>query len=268
MLPKTSAIDPVCGMAVDPQTAPAKTAHEGVEYYFCCTHCLKKFQADPAKYLHGKPEPMSLGSSLAAASQPGSKRRYVCPMDPDVASDKPGSCPKCGMALEPADVPAENEADPEQAKMVRLFWIAAAFGVPVVLCMLDMTANPGEQHEFSATIQAIFTTAIVLYCGSTFYKRAWTALAQGRLNMFSLIVLGVSTAYLYSLAQLLTGHSGHGDLYFESAAMIVVLVLLGQVLEGRARHATAAAVRQLAGLAPRPPGSSCPMAVSRICLWN
>jgi heavy metal translocating P-type ATPase len=251
MLHTTTTIDPVCGMSVDPQTAPAKTTFNSVEYYFCCTHCLAKFQADPQKYLHGTPEPMSLGTESAHAPRPGNKRQYVCPMDPDVVSDKPGPCPKCGMALEPAEVSAEDEADPEQAKMVRLFKLALFFSIPLILLSMR-TMLPGQEGRSSYPIvQAAQATLVLVLCGATFYRRAWTALTQGRLNMFTLIVLGVSTAYLYSMVALFRGLHGHGDLYFESAAMIIVLVLLGQVLEGRARHATAAAVRQLAGLAPK-----------------
>lgn len=251
MLPAPTAIDPVCGMSVDPQTAPARTTHDGVEYFFCCEHCRAKFQADPAQYLHGKPEPMSLGMASAPIPHPGTKRQYVCPMDPDVVSDKPGPCPKCGMALEPAEAPAADEVDPEQAKMVWRFKVALALSIPVIMQSMEAMVRGHEGPSWHPVVQAVLTTLVITYCGGTFYHRAWIALIQGRLNMFTLIVLGVSTAYLYSVVALFRGHHGHGDLYFESAAMIIVLVLLGQVLEGRARHATTAAVRQLAGLAPK-----------------
>src|SRR5450631_2743394 len=108
-MPEPTAIDPVCGMTVDPKSAPAQTTHQGTTYYFCCSHCLKKFDADPNKYLHGKPEPMSLRIAPAPPAVPGTKRQYICPMDPEVVSDRPGPCPKCGMALEPSDIAAEDE---------------------------------------------------------------------------------------------------------------------------------------------------------------
>lgn len=250
MTPATTPIDPVCGMSVDPNSAAGRTTHQGVQYFFCSTHCLAKFQADPERYLHGEPEPMTLGAMPATHAGPMAKR-YVCPMDPDVESDKPGACPKCGMALEPAEPPAEEERDPEQTRMLRLFWLSLLLGVPVlVLAMGPMLAGFGMGLG-NAIGQAILTTLVIAICGGVFYQRAWTALMRGGLNMFSLIVLGVSTAYVYSLVELVQGHYGHGDIYFESAAAIIILVLLGQVLEGRARHATAAAVRQLAGLAPK-----------------
>jgi heavy metal translocating P-type ATPase len=253
-------IDPVCGMNVDPSAAPAQTTYQGATYYFCCPHCLKKFEADPRKYLSGQPESMALGLGHAPTAPPGTKRQYICPMDPEVLSDRPGPCPKCGMALEPKDVPAEEEADPEQAKMLRLFWIALAGSVPVlVLSMGPMLLGHMHVPWWNAWTQAVLTTLVVAFCGKTFYQRAWTALQQGHFNMFTLIVLGVSTAYLYSLFAIFW--SGlfpddvqrhlHLEPYFESAATIIGLVLLGQVLEGRARQATTAAVRQLAGLAPK-----------------
>ena len=253
----SEAIDPVCGMAVDPATAPAQTTHQGTTFYFCCAHCLKKFEADPLKYLHGKPEPMSLGMAPPTVAPPGTKRQYICPMDPEVLSDKPGPCPKCGMALEPKDVPAEDEADPEQARMLRLFWTALAASVPVlILSMGEMVLGreilPPTGNDWT---QALLTTLVVVYCGGTFYQRAWTALRQGHFNMFTLIVIGVSAAYLYSLLAVLWPglfpHEARHHRNFESAATIIVLVLLGQVLEGRARQATTAAVRKLAGLAPK-----------------
>ena len=261
MPPENLAIDPVCGMKVDPATAPAKTTHDGTTYYFCCTHCLHKFEADPQKYLHGPPEPMTLAFKSDTAPAAGTKRQYICPMDPEVLSDRPGACPKCGMALEPKDVAADDEADPEHALLVWKFWIALALTAPIwILSMLLMAPNHDIlEPRLNGSIQALLTTLVLGYSGAILYQRAWTALLLGHLNMFTLIVLGVSTAFVYStLARIWPGlfatdpgHHGPLHLYYESAATIVVLVLLGQVLEGRARHATTAAVRKLAGLAPK-----------------
>ena len=248
---ETTFIDPVCGMRVDPQTAPARTTFQGTDYYFCCPHCLKKFEADPHKYLRGQPAPMTLAIAKTPPA-PGTRRQYICPMDPDVVSDRPGPCPKCGMALEPKDVPADDEADPEHARLVRNFWIALAASVPVVvLSMGDMLFGPFPYPAINLWTQALLTSVVILFGGGIFYQRAWIALRHGSLNMFTLIVLGVSTAYLYSLAAMFLPHGAHLMPYFESAATIIVLVLLGQMLEGKARHATTAAVRKLAGLAPK-----------------
>jgi Cu+-exporting ATPase len=202
---------------------------------------------------------MSVGNTPPAAPA-AVKRQYVCPMDPDVVSDRPGACPKCGMALEPRDVPAEDEADPEQAKMLRLLWIALIAGVPVVaLAMVPMLLGEMQAPAWNLWAQAVLTTVVVFISGAPFYQRAWVALTHFSLNMFSLIVLGVSTAYLYSIIALVwpelipqsPADHGHVKRYFESAAAIVVLVLLGQVIEGRARRLTTAAVKKLAGLAPK-----------------
>jgi Cu+-exporting ATPase len=248
-------------MTVDPGTAPARTTHAGVTYYFCHPHCLKKFETDPAKYLSGAREEMSLTMAAAPPPPPGARREYICPMCPEVVSDHPAACPKCGMPLEPKDVPAEDAPDPEQQRMTRLLWLAAFPSLIVfTLSMLEMAvAFPEGVRTASHWTQAVLAT-FVLACGYVFYQRAWTALVQRHFNMFTLIVLGVSTAYLYSAIALvwpglfphaLHDEAGHVMLYFESAAIIIVLVLVGQVLEGRARHATTAAVRRLIGLAPK-----------------
>jgi Cu+-exporting ATPase len=247
-------------MHVDPKTAPAQTMYHGATYYFCCPHCLKKFQINPQQYLSGKRESMELGMAQAPSAPPGTTRQYICPMDPDVLSDKPGPCPKCGMALEPKDVAPQEETDPEQRKMLGLFFIALGASVPILA--LSMGSMPlGQMHLpwWNVLTQAVLTTVVVVFCGRPFYERAWTALRQGHVNMFTLIVLGVSTTYFYSVLAAVwpglfsdaAGQDSHAEPYFESAAMIITLVLLGQVLEGRARQATTAAVRKLAGLAPK-----------------
>jgi Cu+-exporting ATPase len=241
------AIDPVCGMTVDREHAAGHFDYRGQPYYFCSTHCLHRFQQDPEHYLHGDHTP-AMPEPLAALPSPpaGTARQYICPMDPDVVSDRPGPCPKCGMALELRDVPLEAEVDPEHAAMLRRFWIALALGVPViVLGMVEMLRD--HPSWIGGIVQLGLTTLVVFYAGAPFFSRTWLALRHGSMNMFTLIVLGVTTAYVYSIVALFSGH----HLYFESAAAIVILVLLGQVLEGKARHATTAAVRRLAGMAPR-----------------
>ncbi len=242
------AIDPVCGMTVDPEHAAGRFEYRGQPYFFCSTHCLHHFQSDPEHYLHGTHTP-AMPKPLAAlpSAPPGTARQYICPMDPDVVSDRPGPCPKCGMALEPKDVAAEPETDLEYADMLRRFAVALALGVPVFLLAMAAMLH-GQVSRTGGLLQLVFTTGIVFYAGWPFFSRAWLALRHGGANMFTLIVLGVMTAYGYSVAGLIAGGT---HLYFESAAVIVILVLLGQVLEGRARHATTAAVRHLAGMAPR-----------------
>jgi len=250
MLPEIHFVDPVCGMTVEPATAKAQTTYQGTTYYFCCPHCLKKFEADPHKFLGGPPEPMP----VAPPPPSGTKRQYICPMDPEIVSDQPGTCPKCGMALEPRDVVAGDEADPEQERMVMLFWISAALTVPVLaLAMGPMLVGQMHLPAWNPRMQAGLTTLVVVWCGDPFFRRAGDALRRGSLNMFTLIVLGVTTAHFYSLATLIWtgGTEGNAKYYFESAATIITLVLLGQVIEGRARRATTEAVRRLAGLAPK-----------------
>jgi Cu+-exporting ATPase len=158
-----NAVDPVCGMAVDPDHAAGRYDYHGQAYYFCNPHCLERFRADPEHYLHpghapAMPEP-------AAPPPPGTARQYICPMDPDVVSDRPGPCPKCGMALEPKDVPLETEVDPEHADMLRRFWVALALGVPVVvLAMGGMIVGHAWLSPWtSGLIQFILTTAVVFY---------------------------------------------------------------------------------------------------------
>ncbi|MSQ96348.1 MAG: heavy metal translocating P-type ATPase [Gemmataceae bacterium] len=254
---EATAIDPVCGMSVDPKEAPAQTAYQGTTYYFCNPHCLKKFEIDPQKYLTNQPGAQATGAcslTPSLALRAGSTRQYICPMNPEVLSDQPGPCPKCGMAMEPRDIAADDAADPEEAKMLRLFWLAVAASVPVLgLAMAPMLLGQHSAPAWNVWLQGSLTTLVIAVCGRTFYERSWTALRQGHFNMFTLIVLGVSTAYFYSLFALAlpSENQFHIGVQFESAAIIIALVLLGQVIEGRARQATTAAVRQLAGLAPR-----------------
>jgi Cu+-exporting ATPase len=250
-----AATDPVCGMSVDPATAAGPATHAGHTYYFCCTHCLRKFEADPARYLSPSPP-------QPAAAAPGSV--YTCPMHPEVVSDHPGSCPKCGMALEPATVRAEEGPNPELVDMSRRFWVGLVLALPVfVVAMLDML--PGHPlHKFVSMTalnwaQLVLTTPVVLWCGWPFFERAWASVVHRSPNMFTLIALGVGAAYLYSLAATIfpgafpEGFRTEGAVepYFDTAAVVTVLVLLGQVLEVRARSRTTGAIRKLLGLAPK-----------------
>jgi Cu+-exporting ATPase len=249
-------------MTVDPSTAKVSTTHEGKTYYFCCPHCLQKFQADPQRYLSAAPaRHEAMVAAPVQTPAPGTKTEYFCPMDPEVVSDRPGACPKCGMALEPRTLSLEEGPNPELEDMTRRFWLSVLLGLPIlVLAMMDMVlGHPLLEAQVVNFVQLILATGIVFYCGAPFLARAWTSVINRSPNMFTLIVLGVGAAYLYSVLAVLTpeifpaGFQQRGmvEPYFESAAAIVVLVLLGQVLELRARSHTSAAIRRLLGLAPK-----------------
>ena len=264
MAPKVTVIDPVCGMTVDPATAAGAYAYQGTTYHFCNTRCLERFRADPIKYL--TPAAACLQSAPGSAPvPPGTAADYICPMDPDVHANKPGPCPKCGMALEPRTVTSQEEANPELADMTRRFWISLALAVPVVLvAMAEMLpGRPLETHlpgRWAVWVQFILATPVVLWGGWPFFERAWASFVNRHLNMFSLIALGTGTAYLYSTVATLApgifpesfrGHGGAVAVYFEAAAVITALVLLGQVLELRARSQTSSAIKALLGLVPK-----------------
>ncbi len=248
--PTGGAIDPVCGMTVDPATAAASTVYQGQPYYFCHPGCLRKFEADPQRYLAPAPLPPPSAPKPPPEAPPGTKIEYICPMDPEVVATEPGACPKCGMALEPRTILLEEGPSPELADMTRRFWLGLALGLPVfVLAMGHMLLGRPllPSHAVSEWLQAILTTGVVWYCGWPFFQRAWASVVNRSPNMFTLIALGVGAAYLYSLVTVVRGFEG----YFESAAAIIVLVLLGQVLELRARGQTTQAIRRLLGLAPK-----------------
>lgn len=241
-------IDPVCHMNVDPQRAAGSSTYQGKTYHFCSKGCVAKFEADPEKYLHpGKaPEPMT--PSTAAGVE------YTCPMHPEVRQIGPGSCPKCGMALEPAtfSFSAEEEPNPELAGMARRFKISVVFTIPLLALMFWRQQVPW--------IEFALATPVVLWGGWPFFERGWASIVFRSLNMFTLIAIGTGTAYLYSVIATLfpsifpasfRGHGGDVAVYFEPAAAIVTLVLLGQVLELRARSQTSSAIRALLGLAPK-----------------
>ncbi len=273
--PHTSpAIDPVCGMKV--AGAQWSSAFEGTTYHFCCDGCRDLFAADPAKYLNAprKPahqvaphqaSPQAASAASATATPTGAASGYTCPMHPEVVRDVPGPCPLCGMALEPIAITADAQPDPELAGMSRRFWICAALATPAVaLSMLDSIPGLPVTRALGPAavvwIQAILATPVVVWGAAPFFARAWRSIINRSLNMFTLIGLGVGIAYAYSLIAMLAPDalpqsaqpmSGAPQVYFESAVVITVLVLLGQVLELRARSRTAGAIRALLGLAPR-----------------
>jgi len=248
--------DPVCGMQVDPATSKHRFDHGGHLFHFCSSKCQQKFAADPAHYLHPTAEPLP---------PPPQGTIYTCPMHPEIRQEGPGSCPICGMALEPVMVTADDAPNPELRDMSRRFWVGTALSVPVVV--LEMGAHvPGiDLHRLLSTqtstwIQFVLATPVVLWAGWPFFQRAWASVLNRSLNMFSLIALGTGAAYLYSLFATFApgifpagfqGHDGSVAVYFEAAAVITVLVLLGQVLELRAREQTGGAIRALLNLAPK-----------------
>ena len=244
--PTGSAIDPVCGMRVDPETAAGSTVYEGKSYHFCHPNCLHKFQADPARYLAPTPAP----PPPPAEAPPGTKIEYICPMDPEVLATEPGPCPKCGMALEPRTILLEEGPNPELLDMTRRFWLGLVLALPIFLLEMGhmLLGHPLIAAPIAyGWLQAVLATVVVWYCGWPFFQRAWVSLVNRSPNMFTLIALGVGAAYFYSLVAVVLG----GMAYFESATAIIVLVLLGQVLELKARSQTTSAIRRLLGLAPK-----------------
>jgi Cu+-exporting ATPase len=257
-----AAIDPVCGMRVDPQLAPHSWEHAGRRYYFCAAGCLERFRADPEKFL--KPGGVEPESARDADRHPASDgvAVYTCPMHPEVRQAGPGTCPKCGMALEP--LLGGEEESPELRDMVRRFWVACVLTAPVlILAMAGHVPGVDLAHIASsrtlAWLQLALSTPVVLWAGWPFFVRAARSIAEWSLNMFTLIALGVSVAWLSSVAATVVpdlfpasfrGEGGAAPVYFESAAVIVTLVLLGQILELRARSATGAAIRALLRLEP------------------
>ena len=291
--------DPVCGMTVS-DDGEIFHVHRNKTYRFCSDHCLRKFQAAPEKYLappekqaespHDEPSaergggeytcPMhpevrqagpgscpKCGMALEPVAPPAAstgKVEYTCPMHPEVVQDHPGNCPKCGMALEPRSIAPQEEDNAELRDMTRRFWIGVVLAVPVFLLAMVADLAPawlpaGLSRTAVQWTEFVLATPVVLWAGWPFFQRGWASVVNRSLNMFSLIALGVGVAWLYSVValsmpQLFPGamrHEGRVAVYFEAAAMITVLVLLGQVLELRARSRTNAAIKMLLGLAPK-----------------
>ena len=250
-----TAIDPVCGMSVDRATAKHFSRHEGKGHYFCSSGCKTKFESSPDTYLGDRaaPEPMPKGT------------QYTCPMHPEVVRDKPGSCPKCGMALEPMGVPTGDEGpNPELVDFTRRLWVSAALAFPLLLIamgpMIGLPFRDWIGERLAVWIELALATPVVLWAAIPFFHRGWESILNRSPNMWTLISIGVGAAYLYSLVATLFPDlfphqfRGHGDtvpVYFEAAAVIVALVFLGQVLELKARERTGSAIRALLDLAPK-----------------
>jgi Cu+-exporting ATPase len=246
------ATDPVCGMSVDPQTAKYRFAYQGQDYFFCSGRCHERFEAEPEKFLRPhKPQSAAPAGTI-----------YTCPMHPEVKQAGPGSCPICGMALEPEQISLDDAPDPELIDMTRRFWIALALTLPVFA--IEMGGHLGLMHllppNWSNWISFALATPVVLWAGAPFFARGWRSIVTRNLNMFTLIAMGTGVAWLYSVVATLAPQAfpaafrdvhGAVAVYFEAAAVITVLVLLGQVLELRARERTSGAIRALLGLAPK-----------------
>jgi P-type Cu+ transporter len=313
---RTLVKDPVCNMDVDPATARGSSEYKGQTYYFCSPGCVKRFNADPEKYLAPRPAAAGLPKSqmvqiggiipAPAAAPPSAKPKqdqsagkgtvtYVCPMDPEVREAKPGACPKCGMALEPETVEytcpmhpeivrngpgncpicgmaleprvaagAHEEDDSELRNMQRRFWVGVALSIPLLAISMGGMAAGSPLHNLPAGwmewLQLLLATPVVLWGGWPFFQRGWASIINRHLNMFTLIAMGTGAAYLFSVIATLApgifpqsflGHGGRPEVYFESAAIIVTLVLLGQVLELRARRQTSSAIKALLDLNPK-----------------
>jgi Cu+-exporting ATPase len=251
-----TAKDPVCGMSVDRSMAKHFLKHEGEKFYFCSAGCKAKFETEPEAYRDGNrptQKPMPKGT------------QYTCPMHPEVISDHPGDCPKCGMALEPVGIPPADEGpNPELVDFTRRLWISTAFAIPLLVLsmgpMIGLSIRNAIGGPLASWIELLLATPVVLWAALPFFRRAWASLVNRSPNMWTLIGLGVGTAYIYSVVATVApglfpmSFRGHGDtvpVYFEAAAVIVALVFVGQVLELKARERTGSAIRALLDLAPK-----------------
>lgn len=249
------ATDPVCGMKVDRASARHFLRHEGKGQYFCSSSCQSKFAAEPQKYSGDRPTPAAMPKGT----------QYTCPMHPEIIRDKPGSCPICGMALEPMGVPSGDEGpNPELVDFTHRFWVSAVLSIPLLIItmgpMLGLPVRDWIGERLAAWIELVLATPVVLWAAIPFFRRGWDSVLNRSPNMWTLISLGVGAAYVYSVVATLfpdifphsfRGHGGSVPVYFEAAAVIVALVFLGQVLELRARERTGSAIRALLDLAPK-----------------
>ena len=255
--------DPVCGMNVDSRSTSHKLRLGESDYYFCSAGCLEKFKANPDRYLNPpQHDPAVQSAAMGALPQAAEGTIWTCPMHPQIRRDGPGQCPICGMALEPFEPSLEEGPNPELTDMSRRFWVSTVFTVPLALLVVTTELLGWEivPMRAFAWVQLALATPVVLWGGSPFFERLWASLKTRNLNMFTLIGLGVGVAYGYSLVATIWAHlfppsfrtmGGAVPVYFEAAAVITTLVLLGQMLELRARSATGRAIRALLGLAPK-----------------
>jgi Cu+-exporting ATPase len=253
--PDGTHIDPVCGMSVAPETSAGKYEFEGKTYYFCAKSCLTKFRQNPESFLEERKE-----EKLEAENK---EIEYTCPMDPEIVQIGPGSCPICGMALEPKTITLDDKPDPELIDMKRRFLVSAILTVPIfVLAMAEMIPgfNKTIPPQISIWIQFALATPVVLWGGLPFFRRGWASVKNTSPNMFTLVAMGTGTAFIYSLVALfapqifpasMQNEANLIPVYFEASAVIITLVLLGQVLELRARSQTSSAIKELLGLAPK-----------------
>ena len=250
-----TAKDPVCGMMIDPTATPHHASHDGEDYHFCSAGCRTKFAADPVRYL-------SAGDTEAVVAQPGAI--WTCPMHPEIRQDHPGPCPICGMALEPDLVTADTGPSGELLDMSRRFWIALLLTIPVFVLEMGSHLFPALHNlvpaRLSGWLQFALATPVVLWAGWPFFERGWVSIRTRNLNMFTLIAMGTGVAWAYSVVATFAPRifpaafrmmDGTVAIYFEAAAVITVLVLLGQVLELRARERTSGAIKALLNLAPK-----------------
>ncbi|MGP1397118.1 MAG: heavy metal translocating P-type ATPase [Inquilinaceae bacterium] len=249
-------VDPVCGMRVDPATAQNSHLHEGTRYYFCCAGCRGKFAGDPDHYLSGRHRDEAVKAPEGTL--------YTCPMHPEIVQEGPGPCPICGMALEPMGIPADGPNE-ELIDMQRRFWISLVLSVPLLIMemgahLFGLPVDRVVPMSINPWVQLAIATPVVLWGGLPFFVRGWASIRTGNFNMFTLIAIGTGAAYLYSLVATVAPFlfppsfrmaGGMVPVYFESAAVIITLVLLGQVLELRARERTGGAIRALLDLAPK-----------------
>lgn len=253
--PYLTATDPVCGMTVDRATAKHFLRHDNEKYYFCSANCMTKFEKAPQDYLGDRPTP----KPMPAGTQ------YTCPMHPEIVKDGPGSCPLCGMALEPMGIPTRDEGpNPELVDFTRRFWISALCSIPLLFItmgpMLGLPFRDWIGESRAIWLELVLATPVVLWAAIPFFERAWASLVNRSPNMWTLIAIGVGAAYAFSVVATLVPdifphafrmHGGSVPVYFEAAAVIVTLVFLGQILELKARERTGSAIRTLLDLAPK-----------------